>query len=401
MNGEPYEIYNKQNGSYVNLNKLNKTYVFTQVGLEYIYGLKDYSGYCVKVNNLNDKPLINYKENSFVLTYINTLLENSEVRIYLRTNNDYIIVSLLPKTIFKNISNGKIYIIENNLVNQIKPGVKLQNATQDEYVNTENVINNFKQESKGLNLFTSLSRCITQTLSKTENGYIKFKVQPPINAKHIINNNSNKCVDVLFENNIWLFDSNKILSSDNVSIIFEYYDNGVNYDLLYNINRKVQKNRIITSSLFSGFINFENDNNIKEQYQLTNLINIVNITYQQLIGNYINNTGVFIVPKTGIYNFSILISYKYESNVENLFYGNDKPYYSLNKQTGELIKKYVSYINYNTSPNYSYSLITKGNIEMDIILDLNENDSIFITYHNNSNQLNIKYSNCYFNIYVL
>ena len=201
--------------------------------------------------------------------------------------------------------------------------------------------------------------------------------------------------------NNWLFDSSKILSSNNVSIIFEYYDNGINYDLLYSINRKVQENRIIASSLFSGFIDFENDSDVKEEYQLSTLNNIVNITYNQLIGNYINTSGIFITPKDGTYNLSILISYKYEANVENLFYDDNKPYYSLNSQNGELAKKIIPYINYNTSPNHSYSLITNGNIEINVVSNLEVNESIFLIYHNNNNQLNINYTNCYFNIYIL
>ena len=402
MNGEPYEIYNKQNGSYVNFNKINKTYVFTQVGLEYIYGLKDYSGYCIKVNDLNDKPSINYKENSFVLTYINNLIENIEVRIYLRYNNDYVLVSLLDKTIFKNISNGKLYIIENNLINKIKSGIKLSGAIENKYVNTENVITNFKQNNKGLNLFTSYSRCINQTLLSTDKGFIKFKVQPPINAKHVENNESNKCSLVIMDNdNNWLFDSSKILSGNNISIVFEYYENGVNYDLLYNINRKHVENLMITSFKFYGFINFEKDEDVKEEYQLTTLDDIVNITYQSIINDYINNNGEFIVINSGTYNLTVLINYQYEANVENLFYNNNKPYYSLNNQNDELIKKYIQYVNYNTSPIYSYSLITSGIVELNIILDLNVNDKVFIIYHNNSNQLNIQYTNCYFNVYKL
>jgi len=381
IDNESYEIYNKTNGLFSTNNKLDKTYVFDNN----IYGLKEYSGYCIPVNDINNLPLVKYKPGTFVLTF--TSLEN-EIKIYLYTTN-YNLIPLLPKTIFKNITDGKLYIVENNLLTQIKPGLKLDEAIVDKY------IKNFNDSNESVNLLKSSSRIIKQNIMINDKGFIKFNVQPPIDS--ILESD---CVNILKdENNIYWFNSTNIIN--NKTIIFEYYINGINYNLLYSINRQFIKSLTYDSVSFTGSINFENAIIIDENYQLKDLNNIINITYTQLISDSnINSNGEFNVIESGIYDLSVIINYKYDATVNNVNFNNinDLPYYSINNGNVELSKTIIQFMSYNISSNNNYSPIDNGIVKINSILELEEGDIISLYYNNKSSQRNVSFINSYFNI---
>ena len=381
INNESYEIYNKTNGRFATNNKLDKTYVFNNN----IYGIKEYSGYCIQVSDINNLPLIKYKPGTFVLTFTDL---NNIVKIYLYITN-YVIVPLLDKIIFKNITDGKLYIVENNLLTDIKPGLKLDDAIVDKY------IKNFNDSSESINLLKSSSRIIKQNIMINDKGFIKFNVQPPIDS--ILESD---CVNILKdENNIYWFNSTNIIN--NKTIIFEYYINGINYNLLYSINRQFIKSLTYDSVSFTGSINFENAIIIDENYQLKDLNNIINITYTQLISDSnINSNGEFNVIESGIYDLSVIINYKYDATVNNVNFNNinDLPYYSINNGNVELSKTIIQFMSYNISSNNNYSPIDNGIVKINSILELEEGDIISLYYNNKSSQRNVSFINSYFNI---
>jgi len=362
-NNEPFEFYNLLD---------SKTYVFNGT----LLGLKEYSGYTLKVNNINNNlPSINYKNNTFCLVYDTSNLNiNTQVIIY-KKQGIYEEVDLLDKTFYKDISNGKIYIIKliSDNIGRVTEIVKskLLEAVVSKYVN------DFDTETKSVNLLKSSSRVFTQNVYNS--GYIKFNPQPPTNAKYTENN---KC-SVVLKNNEWWFD----IKDSNVSIIFEYYENGVNYNLIYNIIKHINKNKILASATFSGDFNFSDMNEINNKQ-------IMLVTYildYKFPNNYIAD-GIINIPENGIYNIIFIINYQYDTTVP--IYVTEAPYYSLNyfiPGYPELIKYLVCITNYNTPSKKLYTPISNGTITINAILNLQKDDQIILIYTLNGCEMNIKY----------
>ena len=321
---------------------------------------------------------------------------NSPIKLYIYDTNNYTEVQLLPKIIFKNITNGKLYTVENNLLTRINSGLKFDEAIVNKYVN-----NGFT-ETSNVNLFKSSSRVITQNVSN-KSGFIKFNPQPPENSRII----ENKCVNVITGDG-WLFNSDNISQGNSSTVIFEYSKQGIIYNLLYNIIRKVQSNLIAASSLFNGSIDFGLVSDaVLDKYQLTNLVddgnNVITMTYNSLIGD-INNLGEFISPSDGLFSITVVINYKYNPIVTSITDLNNIPFYSLNYDDvsgDELTRTQLSITCYNTETETNYSLVSNGTITLNTIVSLEQGDKIVIIYNNNNIQSNVIYDNCYFNIVML
>ena len=397
INNEEYEIYNKKDGDYENNNKLNKTYVFTG-GINGYYGLNEYKCYNYQSNNLAVQPVTGYKVNSFILSY-NNLNIGGNVSIYLKLSSNYKQIKLLNKTIIKDF-NGNQYLIEvdsDNLygiiIDIIKPGIKLDNAIASKYIGDDYVDNN-------LNLFKSSSRLITQIINIDELSFVEFNPQPPVNSIC-----KSDCIVVIKNNDLkWMFETKNI--NDN-SIIFEYSINGINYDLIYNIKKVKVKEVILNSTKFNGYINFESETDIKNNYVLDNYSSVINLTFNSVVGEIVN--GIFIVPYDGLYNISILINYSYNSTVDNLLKSEqDAPNFILQLVNGTqqpytlvgniLGTGSLQIVNYNLVPNYNYSLLSNGTVKINNILNLNKYDKLAIIYNNIKVQTNLDSINGYINI---
>ena len=377
-NGEPYEIY--YNGV---------ENVFTGI----YYGLKEYDGYSNKVNNINDLPSVRYKIDSMVMT-----IKDNNVKVY-KMENNYIEIQLLPKTIFKDKLTGKIFIIIDNLIDEIKPGIKLNDVIVDKYIKA-----NFKDISKSINLLNSTARIIRQYIPGTSKDFIKFNPQPPKEAinlnmfnvrkyheyEYIIENkyNINNINIIKNINGDWLFDSKYIDLFINEPIIFEYYDQGEIITLLYWIKRNRISNTLIASSIFNGELLFENEQIINNKY-------ILELNYVPIIGNYIILNGILKIPESGVYDITVIIYYKYVAIVDN--YNVNNVYYSINMGNDELVKENIKIVNYNITQNNNKSMLTNNSLTMNILLNLEKNDELFIVYNNNDLQIDVEYNNCYFN----
>ena len=385
QNGEPYEIYND-----------GEIYVFTGT----YYGLKEYSGYSSKSSDLSSQPLIKYKPGTFVLTFDINLEVNSNISLYYRKQGIYEQVKLLPKTIFKDISNGKIYLIDSDdvlygVVNEIiYPGIKLNDAIVSKYI-----INN--NESVKLNLLKSSSRLFKQIIDINPQPFIEFNPQPPINSKYI-----NDCNVVIKNENLkWVFETKNIIDN---SIVFEYYYNGVNYNLIYNIKRVKVKDIILGSSKFDGSINFENETNIQNNYVLSNYQSIININYTNILGQIIENNGIINIPSSGLYNISVIINYSYDPTIDNILYYLNSPNYILQLIDGTqqpynlvgnpLAVGNLQLIKYGTISNFNYSPINNGTVNINTLLELSEDDKLALIYNNITIQTNIISINGYINI---
>jgi len=307
---------------------------------------------------------------------------------------------LLPKTIFKDISNGKIYLIDSDdvlygVVNEIiYPGIKLNDAIVSKYI-----INN--NESVKLNLLKSSSRLFKQIIDINPQPFIEFNPQPPINSKYI-----NDCNVVIKNENLkWVFETKNIIDN---SIVFEYYYNGVNYNLIYNIKRVKVKDIILGSSKFDGSINFENETNIQNNYVLSNYQSIININYTNILGQIIENNGIINIPSSGLYNISVIINYSYDPTIDNILYYLNSPNYILQLIDGTqqpynlvgnpLAVGNLQLIKYGTISNFNYSPINNGTVNINTLLELSEDDKLALIYNNITIQTNIISINGYINI---
>ena len=325
------------------------------------YGLKKYSGYSEKVNDFNNPSSLSYK-NCYLIYNDVDLGINTLVKIYLKNN----IVKLLDKTYYNDLSTGKMYIIDitddyniGKIVEIVKS--KLNNSVIDSLLNDSN------------NLFKYNTRFIKQNLSINTKGYIKFDIQPPLNSK-------TDNILVKKENNIWYFDC------DNTSKInFTFNKDDSNYELIYFIYKQTESNKILYSIQFTGeFTSNDLDGSgkyilLNNNFYINNLFNI----------NYLIN-GVIKIPESGLYSISAIINYNYPSNNSN----TNIPYYSLNKNSVEIVKNGVSII----SINNLYSIITNGIVELNIINNFDVNDELTLVYNLEGYQNNVVYKTSYLNI---
>ena len=359
-----YTIYNKFNGKFETFNALNNVYVVDNYGSDVYYSQKEYNGYSCEVNDINDKPNVKYKINTFVLTY-----KDNNCKVYLKIQNDYVEMRLLNKSVFKDKLLGKIYEIVNNVIIEIKPAIKLQDAIVDKYSG------DFKQSSKAIDLFESNTFLFKQTINNNT-GYVLFNPQPPIDSKLISN-----CVDVVLdENNRWLFNSGYI--NDTKIITFECDYN----TLLYVINKYILVN-YIKSSTFSGSFDFENIGEILNEYSLIN-----NFIYTG------NEQGLFILPYTALYNITVVINYTYVGVVSKVL-GNPK--FKVNVNGNDIGDGLIQFVNYNKNNNNISSPLTNGGVKINLIKELNENDELMLIYELNGYQKNININNSYISIIKL
>ena len=397
-----YSIYNKTNGNLINNNYINNTYIcYSYLRLvitgedsfsssDTYYQLNNYNGYSLKLNNASIYPDVNYKENSYLLVYD----DNNLCRLYLRYNDNYEMINFY-KIIYKDKSTGKIYFIynnqlqNNNVISQIKPGIKLNNAIESKYVEHDGIFNS----TKSINLFKSTTRTIKQNIDVLSTGYIKLDIQPPLNSILI-----NNCVSVIKNNDgEYLFNSKDILNQSNIYV--EYIINGEIVTLIYLISRYTIIEKISSSSTFNGSFDFESETEILNTYILNN-----SITYTNLIGDYLTN-GILTIPKNGVYKISITINYKYDAVVGDVsgFDNDNSPFYSLNYLNNSVIGSQISIgkpllTNYNTISGKNFTPITNGTVSINVINSFNENDQLVIVYNLMNYQLNIEYSNGYFNL---
>ena len=330
----------------------------------------------------------------------------------------------MEKTFIKNITNGKLYVIELDLTDsnnetgivleKVVSGVKLNDAIVSKYID-----NKFEQYDESINLFKSCSRLFKQRV--TGYGFISFEPQPPFGSKHIINNEANKCITVVQDLELkWMFDSTDINLGDNISIVFEYSNNGVVYTLLYMITRGQIVSLILGSSSFNGNILLSNSTtNINNNYILNgnDLGNIININYLSLLtDNNINSNGIFVSPKDGVYSITSVINYKFVEITENkIDEESQAPFYSINLITGSgaytlsdlIAKGNLQLMNYNTVNNHNFSPITSGSTTINAIINLEKNDMIGLVYNNLNNgsgpsiQDDVININGYFNVIML
>jgi len=376
-NNTPYQIYNIDN---------NEIFVFNG---QY-FGLKEYGGYSFKVDDLENPVLPNYKDTNYILIYENVLDINTNVKLY----NKNIPIKLLNKTYYNDKLKGKSYMIE--LIDEYEGKIieilksKLNNAIITKYIN-----NNFNNLNKSINLLSNTSRIIKQVIYD-ETGYIKFIEQPPKTAKHVVNNYSNKCSIILF-NDYWYFDSSKV---GNISINFEYSESGLIYELLYIIHRDSEIIRQITISSFTGNFNFVGLPETK--YALMN-VDIYRI-FTFVNNDYLTN-GIFTVPSSGLYNIKIVINYKYNSSVTN-FELDETPYYSINYYDNliigqEIVKSKIPITNVNIPQSNIYYPITNSSVNISSILELEKDKKLVIVYNLSNYQVNVNYDISYINIIKL
>ena len=139
-------------------------------------------------------------------------------------------------------------------------------------------------------------------------------------------------------------------------------------------------------------ININNKININTKYQLE-------LNYVPIIGNYITSNGILKIPESGLYNITIIINYKYTSIVDN--YKINNVYYSINKENVELVRENIKIVNYNIVQENNKSILTNGLLNINILLELEINDELFIVYNNNNLHVNVEYNNCYFNVVMI
>ena len=111
------------------------------------------------------------------------------------------------------------------------------------------------------------------------------------------------------------------------------------------------------------------------------------------------------IPKNGVYKISITINYKYDAVVGDVsgFDNDNSPFYSLNYLNNSVIGSQISIgkpllTNYNTISGKNFTPITNGTVSINVINSFNENDQLVIVYNLMNYQLNIEYSNGYFNL---
>ena len=225
---------------------------------------------------------------------------------------------------------------------------------------------------------------------------------------------------------MWRFQSTFIKPGDNIAVEFEYSNQGVIYTLSYIITREKIINVTVASAFFSGDINLSNDydgDHIQNEYLLTPLENnahepIVDIVYNSLVDNTnITSNGLFIVPKDGIYTFSVSINYSYPALTNtSLNSSSDAPYYTLSKITGspgsyiidptQLATGYLPLMNYNSTSLDNFSQISNGTVTINTILKLTEGTQIGLVYNNLYSddedatriESNVEINNGYFNV---